>query len=67
MGFNWNTPEEVGFQEYFPGGWVGISRENEDIGLHLGLTCLPGLTATCPASKTPAWSQDNPGLTPPSA
>lgn len=57
---------EAGFQEYFPGGQAGVSGENKGIvlhfRLHLRLTCLAELTATCSPRKTPVWSQDHPGL-----
>lgn len=59
-------PEEAGFQEHFLRGQAGDSGENEGIvlhfRLHLRLTCLAGLIATCSNRKTPVWSQDDPGL-----
>ena len=71
MCLSWNVPEEASFQKHFSGVRAGVSGENEGIGLHfrlgLGMTCLLGLTATCPCGKTPVWSQDNPGLRPPSS
>lgn len=63
---NWNMSAEAGLQEYFPGGQAGVSGENKGIvlhfRLHLRLTCLAELTATCSQRKTPVWSQDHPGL-----
>lgn len=66
MCLNWNVPEEAGFQEHFPEARLESPGRIEGIvlhfRLHLGLTWLAVLKATCPSGKTPARSQDKPGL-----